>query len=335
MIPWRLYQCIKQLDIYSENEKSSHIFTTKIPVVLDITWLYKYLFSLCNKATTTLFLASRYIKTEIGKDNHYYSFIKSKKQGNFIIKSKIIVDASGYAKKVITWLWLSNNNKRIWIWVEYEFELWNNTSSRAVLFVWDQAKSWYGWIFPTNYNTLRIWIGVIKPDTDISPKKLMDNFIESNLSTKYNIKLWKLLNTNAWTLPSEKFSKKLVFWNIISVWDSANFATLTVGEWIRVCIKHWRKLWVKINEYLSWNNQALKEYEKNVINDLSSKYKFGFIINKIIARYSNKDWDNSVKRISSLNEKELSMLLRSEISVFLIIQILMRKVFKKLAFIKK
>ena len=79
---------------------------------------------------------------------------------------------------------------------------------------------------------------MIHPDTDVSPKKLMLDFLASDDVQRFGLDLSGEYEVNAGTLPSIAYDPELVFGNVIRVGDSANFATQTVGEGIRICMDH-------------------------------------------------------------------------------------------------
>ena len=78
---------------------------------------------------------------------------------------------------------------------------------------------------------------------------------------------------NAGTLLSIAYDPELVFDNVIRVGNSANFATPTVGDGIRICMDHGEAL----GETIRTNDPApLKQYEADCKKALARNYHFGF-----------------------------------------------------------
>ena len=126
---------------------------------------------------------------------------------------------------------------------------------------------------------------------------------------------------NAGTLPPVAYDPELVFGNVIRVDDSANFATPTVSEGIRICMDHGEALGRALGETIRTNDPApLKRYEADCKKALARNYHFGFLVNKRFSLYSSKDWDKSIRRISHLSESELVALLRSEFTMKMILK---------------
>ena len=80
---------------------------------------------------------------------------------------------------------------------------------------------------------------------------------------------------NAGTLPPVAYDPELVFGNVIRVDDSANFATPTVGEGIRICMDHGEALGRALGETIRTNDPTpLKRYEADCKKTLARNYHF-------------------------------------------------------------
>jgi len=55
-----------------------------------------------------------------------------------------------------------------------------NKADYAILFVGSSVLSGYGWIFPTSDGRIRVGVGIIYSNTDVSPKKFMSDFLASD-----------------------------------------------------------------------------------------------------------------------------------------------------------
>ncbi|MDC1482322.1 hypothetical protein N8146_08595 [Ascidiaceihabitans sp.] len=126
---------------------------------------------------------------------------------------------------------------------------------------------------------------------------------------------------NAGTLPPVAYDPELVFGNVIRVDDSANFATPTVGEGIRICMDHGEALGRALGETIRTNDPTpLKRYEADCKKTLARNYHFCFLANKRFSLYSAKDSDQIIRRISHLSESDLVALLRSEFTMKMILK---------------
>lgn len=121
--------------------------------------------------------------------------------------------------------------------VDSEYPLDPNSPDRGLILFGSKLPAGYGSIFATAQGTLRIGVGVIQPDTDKSPRDLLDTVVTD---TAYVARLGLRLEgdpiVHSGILPSIAYEKRFVFGRVIRVGDGANFATPTAGEGIRICI---------------------------------------------------------------------------------------------------
>ena len=312
-IPQEYYQTIDTLDFYSDNEFARFSLGTHRMVVLDITGLYQWLARKSDHKNRQLFLASKFVSTE-KVANSYVSKIRSRGTEDLSITSTYVIDASGHPCAVLEALSLGNKPDRVGVGIEYEYDIGDNDPNRAILFVGRDALSGYGWVFPTAYNRLRVGVGVIHPVTEASPRDLYKQFLASPALKKFDIKISeKPLETNAGIIPSVAYDAKLVFGHVIRVGDSANFATPTVGEGIRICIEMGELLGRQLGKAITSNSTApLAYYEKQCKKAFTKNYWIGFLTNKKMSIYGPNDWDSSIRRIRRLNENQVTALIRSE-----------------------
>jgi flavin-dependent dehydrogenase len=312
-IPEKYYQIIDKIDFYSDNSETGFDIETDKMVILDITELYRYLLSLSDNKTRKLMLAAKFMTTAKQPDGEYLSTIRIRDGGEVIIRSKYIIDASGWQCAVTDALGYGTKPDRIGIGIEYEFTQKDYPVNRAILFVGSPVLSGYGWVFPTNYNKIRLGIGVIKPDTGENPRDMMTALLASGFLDKIGVKVPVDFEVNSGIVPSVSFDKKVVFDHMIRVGDSANCATPIAGEGIRIAIEQGRLLGAALTKTVHENtSHYLRDYEKAYANKYARNYKLGFWANQRIAGYGATDWDKSLRRLNRLAEGEIVHLLRNQ-----------------------
>jgi flavin-dependent dehydrogenase len=333
-IPPKFYQIIDKLDIYSDNQEAHFKIENDKLVVLNITDLYQWLARKSDHKQRQLLLATKFLTTHLSKNGQYLSTIRSRNKQVSQIESKYIIDASGVHNSVLQSLGLRDNPVRTGVGIEYEYPIGANKNDHAILFVGSSVLSGYGWVFPTADGKLRVGVGVIHPDTDVSPKTLMESFLNSPDVRRFNLDLTGGYVVNAGTLPSVAYDPRLIFGNVIRVGDSANFATPTVGEGIRICIERGADLGRSLGQAINTKkSKPLKHFEAVCKKQFKTNYHLGYLANQRYSKYDANDWDKSVRRISYLSELQLVALLRSEFSIAMILQttlkMLRQKLFKK------
>lgn len=328
-IPENLYQPIQKLDFYSDNEVARFQITQDLMAVMDVTGVYQHLAHLSETKPCQKFLGAKFLKCEKSPSG-YVSEIRSRDLGVISIKSKMIVDASGWQCAVLSALGLGQKPNRTGVGIEYEFPVGSFDPTRAILFVGSTALTGYGWVFPTPDGQVRVGIGVINPDTDLTPRQVMDDFVSNGYAHRYGLEIPAEYAVNAGIIPSISYDPKLVFGNIVRTGDAANFATPTVGEGIRIAIDFGRLLGLELTAFLEGDRKALSRYERTARRSLSRNYRFGFMMNQRIARYAPARWDKSVKRLTRLSETEIVALIRSEFKARTILRTIALSLWAKL-----
>ncbi|MEN8887461.1 MAG: NAD(P)/FAD-dependent oxidoreductase [Celeribacter marinus] len=319
-VPPHLYQQIDELLFRSDNREVVQPLARRKCAVLDITGTYQWLAELARGAGAAVYTDTKFMQTE-ETDDGFVSTIRSRSITASRIKSRFIVDASGTPHAVLANLGLVEKPDRVGVGIEHEFEIKSAPRNRAVLFVGQAVKSGYGWIFPAPNNHIRIGVGIIQPDSDLSPRDIYNSVVTPAFLESYSLELGPLVQVNAGIIPSVPYDPKLVFGNVIRVGDTANFATPTVGEGIRIAIKFGRILGERLGEAIAQGCRApLVRYELECRKDLKRNYSFGFTANERIATYDAADWDRSLDRLSRLDEAEVVSLVKSEFTTWMMLK---------------
>lgn len=312
-IPEKYYLVLEKSEAYSDREHSE-LPLGKNAVILAITELYQWLASLSDHKNRELLLATKFLNCAHQPDGSILSEIRSRDGETSQIRSKFIIDGTGWHTSVLHSLGLSEKPKRLGVGIEYEYPLGSNDPTRAFIFFGNSAPSGYGWGFPTPEGTFRLGVGVINPDTDLSPRDVMNKVMANNPEQRFGVDLSGEHTVISGILPSIAYETKLVFGNVIRVGDSANFATPTMGEGIRVCIEFGRLLGENLGKTVKTGNRwHLWKYEWACRIRLQKDYFFGFLINTRGAQtLSSAQWDQSVKRMSTVDGRIFIDTLRSE-----------------------
>lgn len=315
-IPEELYQTINQLDFYSDNEEAIFAQLSDRMAVLDITRCYQYLAGLLGDACHVRTGTSLHALT--WENNRYEAVARGRDGSEDQISARWVIDASGWKTAALELLGLGQKPDRTGVGFEYEFSRGEFATDRAVLFVGSAALQGYGWIFPTPGDRLRLGIGVIHPDTELSPRKVMRAFEESGAADRFGLGLPAEMETHAGVIPSVPYDPKLRFGNLIRVGDSANMATPTVGEGIRIAIQEGRALGTALGKHMAGELHALARWERVAARTYQRNYRYGFMMNRRIAGYAPARWDKSIARLARLGEAEMVAAVRSEFGLRLI-----------------
>jgi flavin-dependent dehydrogenase len=309
-IPTEFAHAVSYADIYSDNEHLKLDMSSEPVGVLDVTGLYRWL---AKQSKADIRCGTKFLSTR----RHNGQFLSSlrKDRQEYEIVSRVIVDASGWHCAVLESLGLGRAPCRRGIGIEYEFNAPTHDPKRAALFFGNAAPTGYGWAFPTTSGSLRLGVGLIEPVSDESPKDLMQNLLESDALERMGLPKPDNFHVNAGILPSVPYTPNLVFDGVIRVGDSANMATPTLGEGIRICIEHGRTLGTALGKR---SDGALQHWERSVRRKLALQYRIGFEANRRAAAYTPLDWDRSVARMKTLPPEDLLRFFRNDFSTGMI-----------------
>jgi len=313
-IPDEMYNRLNTNEAFADEAHTFIPMGDAVPVILDTPKVYKWLAEQSDHKDRTLLLETKFLSTRLRDDGLYESEIRARDDAYDRVVSKYIVDGSGWHFAVLDSLGLAPKPERLAVGTEYEYPLGDNQPDRGIIFLGEKVPAGYGWAFGTSRGTLRIGVGVIQPDTNESPRKLLDSVIKDKpYLDRLGLKLEGEPVVHSGILPSVAYDDRLVFGNVIRVGDSANFATPTAGEGIRVCIELGRLLGEQLGKAVKTGRHApLKSYERHCRRKLKRDYKWGFLVNNRAAKYTPDNWNASVRRMSKLGPDAVVATLRGE-----------------------
>ncbi|MGY6549437.1 MAG: FAD-dependent monooxygenase [Roseinatronobacter sp.] len=301
-------------EAFSDDEHARFSLGSQLPVILDTPRLYQWLAQQSDRKARRLLLGTKFLSTRLRDDGLYESRIRARDRSCDRVVSRYIVDGSGWHFAVLDTLGLVRKPERLAVGIEYEYPLGSNAPDRVIIFFGKKVLAGYGWAFGTAQGTLRLGVGVIQPDTDKSPRDLIDTVIrDAPFLERLGLTLEGTPIVHGGILPSVPYDDKLVFGNVIRVGDSANFATPTIGEGIRVCIDLGRVLGVQLGKAVKTGHRApLAAYERHCRRKLKRDYRWGFLVNTRAATYTPEQWNASVRRMRQIGPDAVAATFRGE-----------------------
>ena len=260
-------------------------------IAFDVTALYQYLATLSDEKPCCKLTGTKFLSTTRQADGCFLSKLRSAGQGEWQIRSRYIVDASGWHMAVLSSLSLGQAPARTGVGYEIEYPIGNMDPDTAIIFFGADARAGYGWGLPAPGGMFRLGIGVLQPDTADNPRDRMNDLLSSDRLARYGIEMPTPDHVNAGIIPSVPYDKRLVYGGVIRVGDSANMATPTLGEGIRLCIESGRHLGACLTRVLETGAaHHLKTYERMANRKYARNYRFGFLTNTRAAGYDEHDW---------------------------------------------
>jgi digeranylgeranylglycerophospholipid reductase len=325
-IPSHFYQEIDRLTIAAPGHRMEIAFGEDRPVVLDVTSTYRYLANLAGAAGAEVQCAANFrrLVDEGG------SLRCTMRQGGveYQFSARYVVDASGHHRAVLRQIGGHKRPERFGIGVEAEFENAGTEPTRAVLFVGTEfCPAGYGWIFPTRTGSVRVGIGIIRPDTNLSAGDLLNAFLSSPDAAALGLRVGAEIEKHFGVIPSDGAGLGFLHGRVISVGDAAGQALPLVGEGIRYSVEAGRKAGEAIAAALrnpGGAEASLRSYQ----SWWEDKYRVRFTLaqraNEKMGRFSDRRWNQAAGLLKGLSGDEMAALLRMEFGRLLVLKLGMR-----------
>lgn len=311
-LPPDLYHVVNSLTFAGPTQSANFAFGRSKPVVLDVTATYKYLGALAETAGATIALSTTLTDIEPGGNGCYICELKHKGVVRQV-SARYVVDASGYQRAALKRVGIEEKAARYGIGAEAEFEDLSKHKDRAVLFVGSRyAPAGYGWVFPTTHGTVRVGVGLTRPDVPASPAKLLTDFLSSPAACELGLRVGRRVEEHGGVVPAIGPARKVVHGNLVAVGDSAGQALPIVGEGIRFCIEAGRQAGTALCAALQEPSSTarLDRYERWWLRAHYRQFGFAQKINLHITNFDDAQWDAGVRRLALLDGEMLSTLLR-------------------------
>ncbi len=307
-IPDDCFNPIKNYSFCSPNNEVTIRDSVPQAAVLDVRKTFRWLAQQAENEGVDLFVKTN-VKDVIKNENGDIIGVSANNpEGNVSFFGKIIIDASGFGSIVCKSMGFVTQWKRFGAGAEYEVRAQNVDPETWWLMVGQKySPAGYAWIFPTGKDTVRIGVGVGKPESSVDPTERLKELME--LKPGPIGKLGKItpIEFHYGLIPNDGLSRKTVYNNLILVGDSAGQANPLVLEGIRYSIKFGRvagKVAVDALKSGKTDETALLPYEKNWRKEIESKIKAAVKVQSRWIDLSDEEWDKELDIIKELNPKE-------------------------------
>ena len=307
-IPEDCYNPIKNYSFCSPKNEVTISDTTPHAAVLDVRKTYRFLASQAEKNGTDIFLKTNVKDVIKNKKGDVIGVIANTKDGGVQFFGKIIIDASGFGSIVSKSMGFVSQWKRFGVGAEYEVTAETVDSKTWWLMVGQKySPAGYAWIFPTGENTVRIGVGIGKPESSVDPTERLKEIINSKMGPISKLGKITPIEFHYGLIPNEGVSRKTVYNNLILVGDSAGQANPLVLEGIRYAIRFGRiagEVSAQAIKSGKTNESALLPYETAWRKEIESKIKSAGKVQDRWIGLSDKQWDKELDIIKELKPEE-------------------------------
>ena len=237
----------------------------------------------------------------------------------------MVIDCSGFQSVVVKSLGLAEQWSRFGAGAEYEVKAENVQSDTWWLMVGQEySPAGYAWIFPVSKDTVRIGVGVGKPESDVDRTERLDKLIEEKKGPIKDLGNITKIEFHYGLIPNDGLSRKTVYDNLILVGDSAGQANPLVLEGIRYAIRFGRvagKIASNAIKSGDTTQKSLEPYEKNWKKAIESKINSASKIQNRWIGLTDEEWEKELEIISELSADEFLDFIRADFSVSSIVRL--------------
>jgi digeranylgeranylglycerophospholipid reductase len=328
-IPSHLYHPAGTAIFLSPNREVAFHYPQPVVCVLDIRGLYQFLAQRAIEAGARLELKT-IAQTPILEDGNVVGVTVKDRLGQTVpYRAKVVIDASGFSRIIATRTGLHQNFERYGYGAEYDLYAPNYDQDRVYLIMGSQvAPAGYAWVFPRGKGRVRVGVGILKPDADTEDARLyLDRLTERVPQLAPLLANSSPVEYHTGLFPSEAPPEKLVAAGLVATGDAGMQGSTLVGEGIRYAINSGRMAGRVVGAAIKqgdWSPRALSRYE----DDWRAKYlremQLSYKINRIIARFTDSQWDKGLDLLRHLSPDQAAALLKGDYSAKLGLQLVTR-----------
>ena len=314
-IPKVLYNPIKNFTLISSSNEITIRGQGFTSCVLDVRGLYQHLATLAAEAGAKIMLRSHVYDVLCDSECKVKGLMVRTPLGTMEIKTKLVIDASGFSSFVGRKLGLALPWKRYGVGAEYECYCDNVDRETWFLMVGKlYSDAGYAWVFPLSNNRIRIGVGIGRPESSADPVRSLQEIFGKNLKPLDRIKNVQPLEFHFGFIPNEGSRKTTVADRFIMVGDSAGQSNPLVLEGIRYAIEFGRLAGRIGAQSISRGavRSSLCEYDKIWRQKIQSKIISALRVQSRWLSLSDQQWDQELELVKHMSVDEFLDFVRAE-----------------------
>ena len=307
-IPDNCFNPIKNFSFCSPNNEVTISDTIPRAAVLDVRKTYRWLANEAKNVGADIFVKMNIKNVIKNEKGDIIGVNGTGPNGETTFHAKVVIDASGFQSTVCKAMGFATQWERFGAGAEYEMKAENVDSETWWLMVGQEySPAGYAWVFPLGNNTVRIGVGVGKPESNVDPTQRLKEIIEKKLGPIKKLGNLTEIEFHYGLIPNDGLSRKTVFNNLILVGDSAGQANPLVLEGIRYAIKFGRVAGKVASDAIKSGNtdkESLYPYEDNWRKAIESKIKSAGKVQDRWIGLTDEEWDKELDIIKELRPEE-------------------------------
>lgn len=313
-IPEKFYNPIKNYRIISPTDEVNFNGEIARSCVLDVRATYQYLASLAINSGSDIMLRSQ-VNDVISNSSRIIGVKSKTPKGELEIKSKLVIDASGFSSTVARRAKIIQQWSRYGIGAEYECFCSGVDPQTWILMVGSMySEAGYAWLFPLSKDRIRIGVGVGRPESRQDPLKKLNEIVEKRVKPLNELSNLQPIELHYGLIPNEGCARTSVQDGLILVGDSAGQSNPLILEGIRFAIQFGRLAGEVGANSLSQGatKQSLLKYETTWRRMIESRINAAQKVQSRWLALNNEQWDKEIQTLKNISEDEFVDFIRAD-----------------------
>jgi digeranylgeranylglycerophospholipid reductase len=306
-IPGKYYNLVQNYRFVSPSNDVTISGSSPKSCVLDVRGTYQHLAFLAAEAGAKIMVRSNVINVIEDGDGRIAGVKASTPKGDMIVRSTLVIDASGFSSSVARKAGVAGEWKRYGIGAEYECYCDGVDSATWVLMVGQQySDAGYAWAFPLSENRVRIGVGIGRPESGTDPLDGLHELMEKRPRPLDSMGKIQPVELHYGFIPNDGVRQNSVADGLVMVGDSAGQSNPLVLEGIRYAIEFGRLAGQVGAKSLARNSdrESLMEYERAWKSKVESKIQSALKVQMRWIRLSDEEWDREIEILRDMTVDE-------------------------------
>ena len=313
-IPEKYYNPIKNYRIISPTDEVTFNGDIARSCVLDVRATFQYLASLAVTSGSDIMVRSRV--NGVISDSSRVSGVKARTpKGELEIRSKLVIDASGFSSTVARRAELVPKWRRYGIGAEYECFCSGVDPQTWILMVGSiYSEAGYAWVFPISKDRVRIGVGVSRPESRSDPLKILNELFEKRVKPLNELSKLQPIELHYGLIPNDGCVRTTTHDGLLLVGDSAGQSNPLILEGIRFAIEFGRLAGeVGANSLSSGaTKQSLINYETSWRKMIESRVNSAQKVQSRWLGLTDELWDKEIQILKTISEDEFLDFIRAD-----------------------
>ncbi|TMC50565.1 MAG: NAD(P)/FAD-dependent oxidoreductase [Chloroflexi bacterium] len=293
-VPEELYNVVRTVRFLGPTTSATVRLGPADVCVLDVRALYQWLAEGAAAAGAELRLRSTVERASV--EAARLSVTVRQPGGGETLAARFAVDATGTAAVLARSTGMHAPFARRAVGVEVDMAAPTFPHDTCFLIVGEHvAPAGYAWAFPYRPGRVRVGCGVIRPDSEADPRRLLDQVLDLP-ELRDALDGAQPIERHAGLIPVEPLRTAVVQDGIVCIGDAASHASTLVGEGIRYAMAAGEAAGTALGEALraGGDEAPLRAFERHWRRRFGRDFAVAYRINRALAAFDDAHWDRAV-----------------------------------------